>query len=178
MREELKIDDCFVIGNVARFSDQKNHPFLLRVFSEIKTLEPKSVLLLIGRGEEFEAVRNIANTLGLADSVFFLGIRDDVPALLNAIDVFVLPSKYEGLPVTLIEVQANGLPAVVSDSVTTEGLVLPNCKRLSLSSSPKEWAEIILKMSSKRLDDVSKIVNLYDINVLARSQLRWYYENA
>lgn len=179
IRKELGIEDKFVIGNVARFSEQKNHKFLLHLFSVLKQKEPDTVLMLIGRGELDEEVRELAVALGIHNSVMFMGVRNDVADLLNAMDVFVLPSRYEGLPVTLVEVQANGLPVVASNVITPEVAIAPNYTVLSLDDSLDNWSEAVLSASKGgRNDDVASVVEKYDIDLLAKEQLDWYFDHA
>lgn len=120
IRKELRCEDKYVIGNVARFSYQKNHEFLLNVFKEIQTINPNCVLWLIGNGELESEIRKQISDLQIGASVFMLGTRNDVPDLLNGIDMFMLPSRFEGLPVTLIETQTNGVKTMASDSITQE----------------------------------------------------------
>lgn len=150
LRKKFCLDGKFVIGNVARLSYQKNHEFLIKIFSEIKKLNPNSVLMLVGRGELEDEVRKQVNDFGLSDSVIFMGVRNDVPDLLNVMDVFVLPSRYEGLPVTLVEVQANGLVAIVSDTITDEIKISENIFYLSLKLSEYEWARVINGLDTVR----------------------------
>lgn len=164
IRNEFGISDKFVIGNVARFSYQKNHEFLIEIFSELKKIRPDSVLMLIGRGELEDDVKKQVAELGLDDSVLFMGVRNDVPELLNAMDVFALPSRFEGLPVTLVEIQANGLPAVVSDAVTKEMTLADNFSFLSLADDVSKWAKTISEKN--RTDSVNLIENTeYDLQI-------------
>lgn len=143
IRKNYNVSNNFVIGNVARFSFQKNHEFLVNIFAEIKKQKGDAILMLIGRGELEDAVKQQVEELGLSDSVLFMGVRNDVPDLLNAMDVFVLPSRFEGLPVTLVEVQANGLPAVISENVTKEMTISEEFSFLPLSLPASDWANII-----------------------------------
>lgn len=173
IRRELGIEEKFVIGNVARFSYQKNHEFLIKIFAEVKKLRDDAVLMLIGRGELEDDVRKQVSELGLEDSVIFMGVRNDVPDLLNAMDVFALPSRFEGLPVTLIEIQANGLPAVISDAVTKEMAFSDDFSFLSLSQSAAAWAEVIIKKA--RTDSKNLIENThYDLRVATDAMLEQY----
>ena len=174
VRYGLGLSEKFVVGNVARLSEQKNHDFLLESFAHLLHREPAAVLMLVGRGELEEHLKKKAAELGIDKAVMFLGIRNDVYQLINAMDVFVLPSKYEGLPVTLVEAQANGLPVVVSNAVTDEIRIANNYDVLSLSSGTEEWAEHILKMNGQRAKDVSKVADAYDIDILAQKQMKWY----
>ena len=166
VRKELGLKDKFVVGHVARFSYQKNHEFLIRVFAEIKGQRDDAVLMLVGRGELEDEVKSQVAAAGLQDAVLFLGVRDDVPALLNAIAVVVLPSRFEGLPVTLIEVQANGLPAVVADTVTKEMALSDRLTFLPLAAPADQWAAQII--NSEREQSANPLPGTgYDLTVAA-----------
>lgn len=159
MRRQLGLENEFTIGHVGRFNQPKNHPFLLDIFAALLRREPKAVLLLVGGGEDMTKIQAKAQALGVAEHVRFLGIRSDVADLMQAMDVFVFPSLYEGLPVTMVEAQAAGLPCIISDKVPpecilTEGLV----DVLPLSAEPEIWAAKILeKKNLPRTDRRSKI---------------------
>ena len=159
MRRQLGLENEFTIGHVGRFNQPKNHPFLLDIFAALLRREPKAVLLLVGGGEDMTKIQAKAQALGVAEHVRFLGIRSDVADLMQAMDVFVFPSLYEGLPVTMVEAQAEGLPCIISDKVPpecilTEGLV----DVLPLSAEPEIWAAKILeKKNLPRTDRRSKI---------------------
>ena len=173
LRKELMLEDNFVVGNVARFSYQKNQEFLIDVFLKIKKYKDNAVLLLVGRGETENAIKQRAEELGLSESVLFLGVRNDVQDLLNVMDVFVLPSRFEGLPVTLVEIQANGLPAVVSDVVTKEMSVSDSITFLSLLQSADEWAKVV---SDKERADSKNLIEKteYDLCVAADEMYKKY----
>lgn len=113
-------EDEFVFGIVGRMEDQKNYSFLMSVIKELKSKNSNFSLVTVGRGSMENRIKQLSNDYDITDKVRFLGIRNDVSELLNAFDGFVLPSKYEGLPVVLIEAQANGLTELVSDCVTKE----------------------------------------------------------
>ncbi len=147
MRRQLDLTDELVVGHVGRFNPQKNHAFLLDIFAALLKKEPNAVLLLVGGGADMPKIQAKAQELGIAERVRFLGVRSDVADLMQAMDVFVFPSLYEGLPVTMVEAQASGLPCIISDKVPpecilTEGLV----NIMPLSASPEVWAEKILSM--------------------------------
>jgi len=147
VRAELGIPaDALVIGNVGRFQEQKNHAFLVDIAAEVVKREPKAYLLLVGEGELRTAIERWVSQAGIADKVIFLGLRRDVPRLLiGAMDAFVLPSFYEGLPLVGIEAQAAGLPYILSDAITEEAdRITPLIQRLSLSRPASMWAEAIL----------------------------------
>ena len=147
IRTELGLPaDAFAIGHVGRFIEQKNHLFLLEIVAEVAKREPRMRLLLIGDGSLRPEIEQKVIQLGLTDHIIFAGVRPDVPQLmLGAMDLFLLPSFHEGLPLVLLEAQAAGLPCIFSDVITEEvDIVKPLVRRMSLSSSPSTWAEAIL----------------------------------
>lgn len=163
VRMELGIEDKFVIGHIGRFVYQKNHDFLIDIFSEVHKRKPDSVLLLIGEGELLESVKQKVQRLGLDSSVMFLGVRNDTYRLYQAFDVFVLPSRYEGLPVVGIEAQIAGLPCVMSDAMTMETKFTDELVFLQLDINTEDWAKMILK-SKKRKETSCRNTNIVDIS--------------
>lgn len=129
-----------IFGHVGRFVEVKNHIFLIDVFKKTKELLPEAKLLLIGKGPLEDKIKEYSEKLGLSDDVRFLGLCSDVPAFLKNLDVFVFPSISEGLPVSVIEAQAAGVPAVLSTGVDEEACLLPSSKRLDLSEGATVWA--------------------------------------
>lgn len=152
IRKELGIEDKFVIGHVGRFSHQKNHEFLINIFAEIKKKRDDAVLLLAGKGELEEKIRNKVKQMGLDNSVLFLGVRSDIPILLSAMDVFVFPSYFEGMPNTVIEAQTSGLFCLISDSITKEAMVTKRVNMISLNQSASQWANEIIKRADIAFD--------------------------
>ena len=161
-RKELEIsEDTLVIGHIGRFVEQKNHRFLIDIFNEIHKEKENSVLLLAGQGPLQEEIRNKVNELNLNNKVIFLGQIDDAYRIYQVIDVFVLPSLYEGLPVVGVEAQASGLLCELSSAMTKETKVLDTTRFTTLDTSAKEWASIILDDYSKfkrqdTTDEISK----------------------
>ena len=147
-RKDLNIEDNYVVCHVGRFAPMKNHIFLIDIFSEIRKIIPDSILLLIGNGELKEDIENYVQKKNIK-GVRFLGIRRDVPQLLQAADVFVLPSLFEGLPVSLLEAQAASLPCIFSDSITNEAVISSNAESLSLHESLELWAKKIISISKQ-----------------------------
>lgn len=177
MRNELGIEDKFVIGHVGRFSEPKNHQFLIDIFVEIYKLNPNARLLLIGTGGLEESIRNKVDKLGIANAVYFLGSRGDVNQVLQAFDIMVFPSLYEGLPVTLIEAQASGLKCVISDNITTEVDMTGNIEYISLDKEADYWAKMILKYNYEyeRESEYKKIIEKkYDIKQISKWLEGWY----
>jgi glycosyltransferase involved in cell wall biosynthesis len=151
VRAELNIpQNAFVVGHVGRFEHQKNHPFLVEIFAELARRHPQAVLLLVGEGALRPAIEKKVVDEGLTDRVIFAGLRSDVPRLMiGAMDVFLLPSWHEGLPMVLVETQAAGLPSVISDVIADETtLVEPLMRRVSLLQPPSAWAEEILALAN------------------------------
>lgn len=143
-------DDEIVIGHVGRFSAVKNHHFLLEIFEHIYKKYPATKLLLVGGGELDQVIREKAAERGLADQVIFAGIRADVNRMIQAMDVFVFPSIYEGLPVTLVEVQTAGVPCVISDCIPKESILVKGLVDvMPLSESAESWAERALKRAKE-----------------------------
>lgn len=141
--------DAFVVGHVGRFRREKNHTFLLAFFAELIKKRPDAVLLLAGDGDLEPEMRKRADELGIRDRVIFAGARSDVPDLLSAMDIFCLPSLFEGLPLSVMEAQASGLPCLLSDRVPEECCVRESTKRLRLESSASEWADEILRLAER-----------------------------
>lgn len=143
-RRELGISDAFVIGHAGRFTYAKNHEFLLRIFESVRKRDPSSVLLLAGTGEKEATIRDLAKALSVDDSVRFLGSRSDMDEVYQAMDVFVMPSRFEGIPVVGVEAQFSGIPCVFSDNVPKEVAFTDLCKFVDLQRGADHWAEIIL----------------------------------
>ena len=152
VRNDLNIEDKFVIGHVGRFNPQKNHKYLIDIFSEIYKLNNNAVLLLIGTGYMMDEIKLKVSELGLNDSVKFLGLREDIHNMMQAMDIFLFPSLFEGLPVVLIEAQAAGLKCVTSTGVTKESDITNSIEFIDLNVSAKEWANKILSLDVTRKD--------------------------
>lgn len=119
-RIKLGLTDYFVIGHVGRFAEQKNHAYLLDIFTEYKLKNSQTKLLLIGEGPLKESIEHKANRLGIFEDIIFIGFNNEVEKYYQAMDLFILPSLYEGLPVSGIEAQASGLPCIFSDTISEE----------------------------------------------------------
>ena len=179
IRSQLGLKDKLTIGHVGRFSQPKNHPFLLEVFATLLRKEPNAALLLVGGGKDMPKIQAKAHTLGIAEHVRFLGVRSDVADLMQAMDVFVFPSLYEGLGIVLIEAQAGGLPCVVSDTIPQEAYLTDLVTAEKLSSSTEKWTEKILeKRDFPRTDRRAEIAaHGFDITTEA-VKLQEFYINA
>lgn len=140
-REALGLGDACVVGHIGNFVPAKNSAFLLEILSELRKTIPNAVLLSVGDGPERQQVMDRAKEMGLEDAAVFLGIRDDVPRLLQAMDFFILPSLFEGLPVSAIEAQMAGLRSFLSDRITTEVKLSEACSFLPIQEGGGRWAE-------------------------------------
>lgn len=143
-RKSLGLTRNLVVGHVGSFSHVKNHQRILRIFTAVLQLEPTARLLLVGDGPLREGIEAEIASLGIADSVVLTGVREDVPDLLAAMDVFLLPSHFEGLPVVVVEAQASGLPCVVSDAVTDEVALTDLVNFVSLDEPNIGWADALM----------------------------------
>lgn len=176
-REELKIKDKFVIGHIGRFHPQKNHDFLIDIFKEIYDKDENSILLLIGDGQLKTQIENKVKNLKLSNNVIFTGVCDDIPKIIQAMDVFLLPSLYEGLGIVLVEAQASGLKCFTSDKVVPQdvdstGLV----KFINLDKSARHWAKEVLKGKDyERQNTMESIIDGgYDVFQVANEIQNWY----
>lgn len=149
-KRQLGLDSLLVVGHTGRFVDAKNHGFLLRVFKEIKSLAPHAVLLLVGDGPLREDIESESRQLGIEDSVIYTGVVQDVPNWMAAMDVFVFPSRNEGLPLALVEAQAAGLPCVISDAIDESAAATDYARILTLNESCGVWADTAIKYSAYR----------------------------
>ena len=182
LREHLGVaEDEILLGHVGRFSAQKNHAGLLRIFAALLPKQPNARLLLLGGGALEGEIKELAKALGVADKVIFAGVRTNVQAFYAAMDAFLLPSLFEGLPVVLVEAQTAGLPCFVSDTIDRGAAFTDRVKFLPLND-PEAWANSIAAASLRRDPDARrKAVDAgYDIHtsagVLQEFYLRRYGE--
>ena len=175
LRKELCIpQNAFVVGHVGRFMYQKNHAFLLKVFAQLLKTRPDARLLLVGEGELEQQVRRQAAALGIQSQVIFTGARQDVHKLYSAMDVFCLPSRYEGMPVVAWEAQANGLPCLFSDQITSETKATEKAQCVSISNVAT-WIHL-LKKCSRNIGEAGTNLKKEDINKNARHLEQWYID--
>ena len=146
MRREWKVEDKNVYGHVGNFVFAKNHVFLLDIFKEISLKDEKAVLFLVGEGELREEIEKKIEELELQDKVILTGRRKDVVRFLQMFDLFLFPSVYEGLPVSMVEAQCSGLSCLISDSITDEILLTDCVKQKELKESAKNWAKTAMEM--------------------------------
>lgn len=178
VRQDMGWEDKKIVGHVGRFNAQKNHRFLLEVFAQLHRLDPQTLLILVGQGELEAEIRTLAAEMGLNDAVRFLGVRADVQALYQAMDLFLFPSLFEGLPVVLVEAQACDLPCLASDAISEDAFLTDRSVRLSLEESPEHWArqaQMMLEDAASRGDNSEQIRKAgYDITALAQTLDQYY----
>lgn len=195
MREELGLADALIIGHVGRFHYAKNHEYLIRVFAKLCQMgiracgstaengaDQKYHLILLGEGPLMEDTRKLAEELGVADRVHFLGNHKNIADYYQAMDYFVYPSRYEGMPGTIVEAQASGLPCLMSDTICREVIATELVETMSIEKEPKVWAEVL----QRRIDAlVSKQENRkkyaakmaaagFDVQAQAERMMRFY----
>ena len=170
IRKEFGIPDKLVIGHVGRFHEQKNHRYLLEIFKEVCEVRTDAILLLVGIGKLENMIREYVKELDLQDVVVFAGQRFDIPQILSAMDVFVFPSLHEGMPNTVIEAQATGLPCVIADTITLEANITGLVTYMSLDVSSSQWAQKVLLMATEeRRNTVSDFLEQgYDIEKVSK----------
>ena len=177
VRDQLGLNDKYVIGNVGRFNKQKNHQYLINLFYEYAKTDESAVLLLVGEGELMEQFEREVQDKNIEDKVLFLGARKDVPHILQAMDCYVFPSLYEGLGISLVEAQAAGLPCIASSTIPEESKVTDNVVYLDFSETTK-WVETIKSSKEFRRSDTFEDIAKagYEIGSAAR-MLEDYYES-
>lgn len=163
-RRKLGLDGQLVLGHVGRFSYQKNHPFLLEVFRAVLKKQENAVLLLIGTGENEEKIKTCAEQMAFGNKVRFLGSQAEVSLFYQAMDVFVMPSLFEGVPLTGVEAQYALLPCVFSDRVPQEVAFTDRCSFVPLEKSADQWAEAILRVIPAERHALQIADNRYDIH--------------
>lgn len=180
VRAQYAVEDCVVLGHVGRFHYAKNHAYLLHVFYELKHVTTLPVkLLLAGEGSLMERAKDEARVLGIENDVIFAGDQHDIKRFYSAFDYFVFPSRYEGLPGTVIEAQAAGLPCLVSDTVTRDVDVTTLVRHKSIGEDAALWAGAILEDLAIRTDETGEHIKMEAIaayraeeSVRARAKLK------
>ena len=183
IRRQLNIESNFVVGHVGRFNNQKNQEFLLEVFREVGKNRSDAILLLVGTGPDFEKIKELVAVHPYKDRIILYGESGNMEQLYSAMDVFVFPSKYEGLGLVAVEAQINGLPCVISDVVPREVVVGDNVNFISLDESISTWSSAIVGKSAtkKYRQDFYKnnqeLILNYDINYCANSLEKVYQQS-
>lgn len=171
IREKYNLQNKFVIGHIGRFFHQKNHDFIIEIFKKISDKNNNARLLLLGDGELRQDIEKKVEKYDLKEKVIFTGVKSNANEYLQAMDLFLMPSHFEGLPVTLVEAQASGVQSVISDNITDEVKITNLVDSLSLEQSPTYWAEHVNKYSVgyQRKDMSEEIKNAgYDVKTTAK----------
>lgn len=195
MREELGLTDALIIGHVGRFHYAKNHEYLLRVFAELCRMsagaggstaetgaDQKYHLILLGEGPLMEDTRKLAEELGVADRVHFLGNHKNIADYYQTMDYFVYPSRYEGMPGTIVEAQASGLPCLMSDTICREVIATELVETMSIEEEPKAWAEglqrridaLVSKQENRKKYAAKMAAAGFDVQAQAERMMRFY----
>lgn len=175
-RDYLGIKNNIVLGHVGRLSGPKNHKFLLKVFKGVLERNEKSVLLIVGDGDLEDEINKKINELNLEGKVYMLGSRDDINCILQAIDIFLFPSIWEGLPVAVVEAESSGLPCIVSETVTNEVKLLPTLKYLPINKGEDIWIKTVLNTNLSRFKGASEVIKSegFDIRETSKWLLKFY----
>jgi glycosyltransferase involved in cell wall biosynthesis len=164
-KDNEHLSNSLVIGHIGRFIKAKNHEFLLDIMEIIVEKNHEVKLLLVGDGELREQIEVEAKRKGIYENIRFVGIRNDIPIMLQSMDVFVFPSIYEGLGLVLLEAQASGLPCLVSEAIQPEADVNLNLiTKLKLDDGAEVWADKIIDMIGKKEKDIKRIVQSFEEN--------------
>lgn len=181
-RKELHIENKLVIGHIGRFNEQKNQSYLLRVFGKVVEKKKDSVLLLVGTGPDFEKIKDLVDAHPYKSQIILYGVTKNTQAMYSAMDIFMLPSRHEGLPVVLLEAQISGLPCIVSDKVTKE-MDFGNICWESIDAAPEIWAKRILDIGvteeagrQEYYRDHKEQIREYDIENTVKQLERIYME--
>ena len=195
LREELGLADALIIGHVGRFHYAKNHEYLLRVFAELCRMsagaggstaetgaDQKYHLILLGEGPLMEDTRKLAEELGVVDRVHFLGNHKNIADYYQAMDYFVYPSRYEGMPGTIVEAQASGLPCLMSDTICREVIATELVETMSIEEEPKAWAEglqrridaLVSKQENREKYAAKMAAAGFDVQAQAERMMRFY----
>lgn len=180
MRKKLNLENKKVIGHVGNFNRQKNHSFIIDILSEIIKSNPDFHVILIGDGINRKKIENKINESNLSGNITLLGRRNDIPDILQAADIMILPSFYEGLPVSVIEWQASGLKSIVSTCVTSEVKITELVNFMALEDGAKKWASKIQKEINYKRDcytNAKLIEKGYDIKTSANKLIEIYFKN-
>ena len=157
-REMLHIEDGFIVGHVGHLASVKNQIFILKLIPELLKREPKTVLMLLGEGEDKEKLLTETERLNIADHVIFTGNVTNVGEYMSAMDVFVFPSLYEGMPLAMVEAQANGLPCIISDAIPDDVHLTDLVQGISLKTNQEEWVTGILRAKREKPEKYENII--------------------
>lgn len=176
VRESLGVEDKFVIGHVGRFHYAKNHEYLLKVFAKIAEKKENAVLFLLGEGSLMEEMKITAVSLGIEEKVYFFGNKKETWDYYQAMDFFVFPSRFEGLPGTVVEAQSAGLRCLISDTIAKEVGITDLVTYKSIEADPSEWADFVLEHERYIREDMYEPIAAagYDVKEQAKRYEQFY----
>lgn len=180
VRNELTLSESdFIVGHVGRFNPQKNHEFIIEIFNLLSKKNSHTKLILVGTGDGEETIKSKVKQYGLDEKVLFLGNRCDVNRVLQAMDVFLFPSIYEGLPLSIVEAQASGLPCVISDNVPIECKVTDLVEVMKLNDDLEKWVQLLISKENQPRTNTLKDIQTSGFDVTENvAQLESFYINA
>jgi glycosyltransferase involved in cell wall biosynthesis len=169
-RKSFNIEDSIVIGHVGRFIYAKNHDFLIDIFARLYKQNNKFRMVLVGDGKMKYDIEKKVKILGLENKIIFTGIRSDIPQLLQMMDLFLFPSYFEGLPISLIEAQAAGLQCFISDTISKESILTNYVYPISLNAPIDVWINMIMNNLNYKRENTSSYIknNGYDIKTIIK----------
>jgi glycosyltransferase involved in cell wall biosynthesis len=181
VRKEFNIDDNYkIIGHIGRFSETKNHKFLINAFVGILSRNENCILLLVGDGEKYQEIKNMVADYKISDKVIFYGLSDNVTELYSAMDVFVFPSLFEGLPLVGIEAQCSGLPVIASKNIPRQMQISDLVTWLDLNDGADKWVDkiVCLLWEENKRQDMSNTITVAGYNILTEYKKleKKYYE--
>lgn len=177
IRKEFRIEnEDFLIGHVGRFQDEKNQSFIIQLINKLSKVDKKYKCILVGEGPLFGQIREMINSFNLENQVFLAGKRDDVNKIYSAMDVFILPSKHEALPLCLIEAQLNGLPCIKSNNITDEIDLVP-IKKIGIQNVDLDiWRDYILYGNNLQRSENKVMNKKFNIDSFITSLIDLYHE--
>jgi glycosyltransferase involved in cell wall biosynthesis len=176
LRRELGLEDKYVIGHVGRFHYAKNHEYLLKIFAVLSGYDSRYELILLGEGGGMENIKTLARELGIADRVHFLGNHGNIYDYYQIMDYFVYPSRFEGLPGTVVEAQAAGLKCVISDTICKEVMITGLVHAMSIEEAPAVWADYIRNTSVYSRENTTEAIKQagFDVNTQVEVMMDFY----
>ena len=174
IRRSLGIKEEVVIGHIGRFSDVKNHRLMVKIAENLRESKIDFRMVFIGDGKEFNNIKQLVQAKKLEKNIILLGGKKNANEYLNAFDVFLLPSKYEGLSTALIEAEFNGLPAVISDVIPNEAIIKEDVMKVSLLDSPRKWADDIVSITKNRKMPKKSEYEKYSFKTLIKNMRKQY----
>lgn len=180
LRASLGIGDLVkAYGHVGTFRVPKNHTFLIDIFAEIHRVDNTAKLILVGSGDLIKNIKTKVSTLGLNDAVFFVGQQQNVNEWLSAFDVYLMPSLWEGLPVSVVEAQCAGLPCVISDVIDKDVDITGRVSYMPLDASAKQWSEAINNIAGTNRYEMGEIVSKSEYEIMVTTKwISEFYLNA